>query len=527
MKQITLEDHLLNAMASLTKRDMKALIENLEIDLSEKFRGSDGAFQTIDLVKNTIARYGAVYGSMKTKFNNMRTQNSRQEDEFLRLYWTYISSEGCLSFLRNGDEHQSMIYALERTPVNFSLTLDSTDQSTLSDALSNYSRFILNSSSPNHIKRDSVKYFEFLSRYAVGKMDNPLLAEHLEMYKDSVVIGKNFKVDGIKKPKAQLPGRRQAAEGQDSNFKKGLEEITLKPVKKEEIVGNKEGIELIETEIPCLLHYDPNEKRNPFFGFRQYILFAGKSGTGKTMLARYAMTLAGDIAEKNKKQLAMVKLNFEDRWQCGPLENIRDQLTEISEGNRIYIVFVDEIDTKIPSRTGGAREGYKNDVVGEFLRFRGEGDYINRGNYILIGTTNEPKKLDPAILSVFGIEELSGPVTAAEKVQVLYNSLTKGISQGYVKIKDWETIGKLLLEYGMTGRDIVNVAYCAEVKHRRIALRVPYPPSASEKERMVCTILSRDGSEYITRDEDIIKSIAEQSEKSAKEKKSYLVEAGG
>ena len=82
--------------------------------------------------------------------------------------------------------------------------------------------------------------------------------------------------------------------------------MILDPVRRDDIVANEMGINIIETEVPCLLHYDSVEKRNPFLGFNQYILFVGDKGTGKTMMARYGMTLAKEVGEKNNISLSLV-----------------------------------------------------------------------------------------------------------------------------------------------------------------------------------------------------------------------------
>jgi SpoVK/Ycf46/Vps4 family AAA+-type ATPase len=526
MKQITLEDYLLEAMAKVAKSDMKALISNLEINLTNKFERTTEAVQASDLAKKVMGIYGGIFNAMKSKMRDERTDKKNQ-DEFFRAYWTYIAAEGCLNILGKSSSSTLVRTVGRRIPAEFNLGLSMTDNSALGDALKHYYKFILNSLSPENVNRDTKAYFQFLSNYAREKMDEPMLSRYKEQYKDITIVGKNFKVEGIKEKKKQVSKSQSTGEVQE-NFSKGLEEITLKPVKRQDIVGNQESIELVETEIPCLMYYDPNEGRNPFGGFQQYLMFVGRSGTGKTMLARYAMTMASEIAERVKKPVSLVKLNFEDKWQCGPLENIRNQLTQINDGNRIYIVFVDEIDTKIPSRTGDANQGYKNDIIGEFLRFRGDGDYINKGNYIVIATTNEPGEVDPAILRVFNVKKLPGPLTATEKVKVLYNNLLPGIKKGYVRVEqdEWEPIGKMLVEFDMMGGDIVNIANEAEQKYRKIASKLgddAFNLSASEIEKMVGDVITQgDFFEYITTGADIIQSIMKQAEKAKNVRESYL-----
>ncbi|MBW2981525.1 AAA family ATPase [Candidatus Woesearchaeota archaeon] len=527
MKQITLEDYLLDAMAKVTKSDMKALMSNLEINLTNKFERTAEAVHASEFAKKVIGIYGGIYNAMKTKMRDER-EDKKNQDEFFRAYWTYIAAEGCLDILGKTNSSLMVKSMGRRIPAEFNLGLSMTDNSTLGDALKHYYKFILNSLSAENVNRDTKAYFQFLSNVAAEKMEGPLLSRYKEKYKDITIVGKNFKVEGIKESKKKLATKSQGKAETPENFNKGLEEITLKPVKREEIVGNQEAIDLVETEVPCLMYYDPQERRNPFEGFQQYMLFAGRSGTGKTMLARYAMTIASEIAEKSKKPVSLVKLNFEDKFQCGPLENIRNQLQQINDGNRIYIVFVDEFDTKIPSRTGDMSQGYKNDVIGEFLRFRGDGDYINKGNYIVIATTNDPSNIDPAIMRVFNFKELPGPLSASEKVKVLYNNLLPGIQKGYVTVdkEDWEPIGKMLVEYDLMGGNIVNIARQAREKYRKISSKLgdnSYNLRATEVEGLVGEVISQgDFSDYISTGTDIIQSIMKEAEKVKNERKKYL-----
>ncbi|MBU0472072.1 MAG: ATP-binding protein [Nanoarchaeota archaeon] len=469
MKTITLDDKLLEAMASITKEDMKPLISNIEINLTEKFNRTAASFEASDLAKKTISVYGGIYNSLRTVLSNKKLNPAIEANDFSRLYMNYIASEGTIQLLKNGSETTLTRTNNQRRPVNFNIQTNKTDQAALNDVMKHFYSTVLAVNSPENLKNNMTSYFELLKSYIVEKMKLESYKNCFDSFKDTIVIGKNFKVEGIKNP--IIKQKEQTLLNEANQYSKGLEEFIVKPVSREEIIGNQSGIDIIETEIPCLLHYDSIEKKN-LFEFQQYILFAGNKGTGKTMMARYGITLAKDMAEKVDISLAVVKLDFEDRWQYGPLENLRKQLKEISQGNRPYLVFIDEMDTKIPTRSNG-ENGYRKDIIGEFLRFRG-GDYINNGNYLIIGTTNEPNKIDQAITSVFQIEELQGPKTKEEKTKVLYNNLKEGINQGYVQISDWKNIGEALEEYNLTGVNIVNIARNSKQKFRAIASKISF-----------------------------------------------------
>jgi len=342
-----------------------------------------------------------------------------------------------------------------------------------------------------------------------------------EKYKEVNVIGKNFQVLGISEREIQQGIDEKINQTLTKNIhQKQLEELILNPIQKQQIIGNESGLLTIETEIPCLMHYDISNMQNPFEGFNQYILFSGEKGTGKTMTARYAMTLAKNISKKYGKEICLAKMNFEDRYQCGPLENIRGQFAQINKGDKIYLIFIDEIDTKIPSRNNGVGDNYKKDIIGEFLKFRGGGDYINKGNYMFLATTNQPNNIDPAILNVFKVETLQGPITKQQKTQVLYNNLSEGMEIGYVQIQNWKEISEYLNNYHLNGRDLVNIAKDAKQKYRRIASLVPFGNSVEETKYNIKKMLSK--TDCVTTEKDIINSIQNYALREEMIKKSYL-----
>lgn len=523
MKEIKLEDHVLRAMESMTKDDMKPLLDNIDINFSENFGRNADSFEARDFTKKAVGVYGGLYNSLKDKLENNRSPKNPTEDEFFRLYMTYVASEATVQLLKNGDENvMSMSLGRRRLPADFNISTNKTDQNTLSDAITHLYKRVLNSHSVESIKKEIKSYFEMLSNYSLTKLNEPFVSKFKNKFEQVTVSGKGFKIQGIKEL-VEEETKEKGLDTEGSRHLKGLQEVTFAPVYKENIVANEEGITLVETELSCLLHYDPIEQRNPAEGaFQQFLLFEGDKGTGKSMLAKYGLTLAKEISEKENLPVSLVKIEFEDRWQYGPLENLRKQLRQISEGNRMYVVFMDEIDKKIPS--GHDKEGYRNDVVGEFLRFRGEGDYINKGNYLFLATTNNPGGIYGPILDVFRREHVKGPQTAEEKATVLYNNLRTGIELGYVQIEDseWKEIGELLGKSPITGRGLVNIAKGAKKKYKKIFSDVPYSIRASKQDNIIKSILVKDGDIYTTTKDDVMNSIIREVEKRITENKSYV-----
>jgi len=507
MEPIVLEDYLLNANAESTIYELKPLLDNLKINLVERFSKNSDSITAYDLVEKTIKRYGGVYKSLESPLKKVNIERLAP-DEFLRLYMTYVSSEASKQLLSNGDTMlKKMVYS-SKVPLDFKLTLETTNHRTLVDAVEHLANTAIRSSSPYKVKDYLKNYFDLLSMYSVNKMESPLFSKYKSLFEELSVEGRNFKVEGIKKIEFRKPQNDNGKDPTGDEYTKGLEEFVLEPVGKDEIVGNEDGISLLERQIQCLMTYDVKEKRNPFKNqFKQFLLFAGKKGTGKTMLARYGMTFAREIAVNYKIPLSLVKLEFEDRYQDGPILNLQHQFKQISSGNNPYIVFIDEIDKKIPSDDD--RKGYRDAILREFLKFRGGGDYINKGNYVLTGTSNEPNRIHPPILDVFEVEEIRGPRTPEQRLQVLYNNLKLGIQQGYVRLSqsDWREIADLLKDCDLSGRDLFNIASSSVQKYLDIAKRLPKNLSATETEKLIKKIMHDDGVEFTTNKKEVFKAL--------------------
>lgn len=517
MKELTLEDYLLDSQSSLTKESYKYLIKNIKIKFYYNFGKTPEISNSSDLTSKIIGVFGGIYGALAHKLKDSRNKDN---DNFIRTYITYVSSQGILDLIQNGNDEVKSLNFKKYYDVNFSINFNDSDQKTKSDVINHFYRELITLPSLNDIQQEISGYYSKVSDYCLEILDSPLASKFKEEFSELKVIGKNFVIEGLQN-RIKFTSENQFMP-KKNDYAKGLTEFVLDPVKKDDIVANKQAIKLISDVIPCLMHYKCNEQKNAFDGFDSYILFVGEPGTGKTMLARYAMTYAKSIADQHNLPLSLVNLNFEDRFQYGPIENIRKQFSKINQGNRIYIVFLDEIDKKIPSAQGFSNEGYRNDVIGEFLKFRGGGDYINKGNYILIATSNTPDQIHPAILDVFNVVEVQGPKTIKEKTDVLYKNLYEGINSGYVKINDWNKIGELLGKYDLRARSIVNIAENSKRKKRAIAPEINYNLSLFEEYKLIQEIVSEVGNGYVSRDEDIIDSIIKESKKQSKVKNYVL-----
>ena len=122
------------------------------------------------------------------------------------------------------------------------------------------------------------------------------------------------------------------------------------------------------------------------------VLFAGPPGTGKTILAEALAQGSG---------LNMVKLQDVRSMWVGESERNLSKVFDLLIALQPVLVFVDEIDQAIGSRSGGGTQGSDVDqrLFGKILEFMGDG--ANRGRVIWVAATNRPDYLDAAMLRRF------------------------------------------------------------------------------------------------------------------------------
>ncbi len=178
------------------------------------------------------------------------------------------------------------------------------------------------------------------------------------------------------------------------------------------------------------------------------ILLFGPPGTGKTMLMRAVSSEIGDVkmlmlsgAELSKSGLEKAELTIKQTF---------DRARE----NAPAVIFIDEIDSIVPSREGASEEG-----IGITSQFLQEMDGIkNAGNIVVVGATNRPESLDPALLRGGRFDKLVfvPPPTKEERAKLFEKNLKKAP----IAELDYEKLGEITR--GFTGADIANV--CRQAK---------------------------------------------------------------
>jgi transitional endoplasmic reticulum ATPase len=125
------------------------------------------------------------------------------------------------------------------------------------------------------------------------------------------------------------------------------------------------------------------------------ILLFGLPGTGKTMMARA-------IATEVKAHFVSVKgSDLKDRFYGETEKKIRELYEEAAaqaeKSGTISIVFIDEVETLIPSRSSDV-QNHESSAVTEFLGVLDGFDKEKMSKIITIAATNYPNKIDAAAL---------------------------------------------------------------------------------------------------------------------------------
>jgi len=504
--EISISPHEIKGKGKSSLDELVPFFQESEEIIFSKFNGNGHNMSAF--MRDAIRFYSGVFNASRDILRN----NNRPQ-KFNKLYSAYIASEATKQDLTKDESSLELtIGGLSRADINYT----GSDIALLGSISEGIGRITRASSGLGQARKNVSELMETISDDTSSKLQKDY-EEISNLYKQANVSGSTFYVKGIK---TVVKTTSKTVRNESDNLSKGVQEYNFTPVFKEDIVANKNAIEVIETNTKLGMHYDVKTKRNRYGHLmEQLIIFEGPSGTGKTMLAHYGMTLAREIGRKNNIPYCAGLLNFEDRYQDGGYLNIQKMFNEISLGDMFYTLFLDEMDTKMPSRESIGINSNKNEVIGQFLKFRGGSEYQNLGNYIVLGTTNKSEGIDVAVINRSKLVKVYGPKTPAEKTQVLKNNLKAGSRMGYVNLNDWSAIEKEFSRHkNIFARNIVNISRTSQKNYAKaIANGVPYNASEEEKENIELEIAKQKGV-TVTEDE-IIYAIRNEAEK---ERTNYL-----
>ncbi|XP_036407690.1 ATPase family protein 2 homolog [Megalops cyprinoides] len=149
------------------------------------------------------------------------------------------------------------------------------------------------------------------------------------------------------------------------------------------------------------------------------VLLYGPPGTGKTMIGRaIANEVGAHITVINGPEI-MSKF-------YGETEARLRQIFEEASQRRPAIIFIDELDALCPKREGAQNEVEKRVVASLLTLMDGIGSEGHSGQLLVLGATNRPHALDPALRRPgrFDKELEVGVPGAAERVEILQKQLS-------------------------------------------------------------------------------------------------------
>lgn len=195
------------------------------------------------------------------------------------------------------------------------------------------------------------------------------------------------------------------------------------------------------------------------------ILLHGTPGCGKTLLAKAVAN------ESGAKFYVINGPEIMSRWYGGSEENLRKIFDE-AEKNAPSIIFIDEIDSIAPKREEVKGEVEKR-VVSQLLTLLD--GLKSRGKIIVIGATNIPNSLDPALRRPGRLDrEIEIGVPSKDGRKEVLQIHTRGMPLA----KDVDLIKISEITYGYVGADLA--ALCKE--GAMYALRRILPEIGSIKE---------------------------------------------
>jgi len=216
------------------------------------------------------------------------------------------------------------------------------------------------------------------------------------------------------------------------------QKLSFRPIRSEEIVGNKSAKRKISRYVDRLVLYDFAAKKNPIIdmgGLAWTVLFDGPPGTGKSSLFRLAMTLLDERCQQLgiKYNVFTVDQSIKDEYYGKTGKILLERLAVTKDQNALSLGIFDDLDLLTTTRREA--QGADNDINNIIMQYL-DGVYTLRlGNVINFGATNKPTGLDDALRNRFNDRFLiDGPVSAEDFADIVNLELKQLIKIGKLKI---------------------------------------------------------------------------------------------
>ncbi|XP_019747757.1 spermatogenesis-associated protein 5 isoform X2 [Hippocampus comes] len=211
------------------------------------------------------------------------------------------------------------------------------------------------------------------------------------------------------------------------------------------------------------------------------VLLYGPPGTGKTMIGRAIANEVGAHMTVINGPEIMSKFYGETE------EKLRQIFTEASK-RRPSVIFIDELDALCPKREGAQNEVEKRVVASLLTLMDGIGSEGHSGQLLVLGATNRPHALDPALRRPgrFDKELEVGVPGPAERADILHKQLSSvpcgATPQEVTQLAD--------AAHGYVGADLAAVCKEAALNALRRAIGAADEPSDQQLMGKVTVTLS-------------------------------------
>lgn len=376
-------------------------------------------------IQTTTTQFLTQYHALRTK---LKPQLKQIEETTQKMYCAALSAQ----IITTNRE--------QTTKTNFEkINFNTTEYETNFNIIKNYTEYIQKTHTTLEIKNNT--YFNSLKKHIIQR-----IYPQIHINKELINL-----ID-IEQTTITLQTRKE-------EIKKETQ-IEFTKIQEQDIIGNDEIKKELKQSARCLFLYDEEHKKNPAQEknkFKQAYLLTGEPGNGKGMLGAYAATIAQELSKKTNKDFKLLTFSPYSKYQDGPILLLRDYLYTINTKPGVYLVILDELETLFPSRINEKTQEHKTELVTELLKFTSSPfEYTNKGNYMLIGITNNPSALDPAFLNRIndGIRLCEGPKTAEQKIELIQKILYQQIPKNKIQVKNWTYIGDVAQELKLSGREL-------------------------------------------------------------------------
>ncbi len=232
----------------------------------------------------------------------------------------------------------------------------------------------------------------------------------------------------------------------------------------EKIAGNKTAIKTLRIMADLLLCYDIKTKKNPtldYLDVPKIVTMIGPAGTGKTMMINHIIKYLFSKSRELNKAFSFVPIDgtIKSEYHGVSQRNLKERFDIMYRGEQIYLMSLEEIDTKVFSRNMGSLSSSSElSFTGTFLEcINGINNYL--GNFMLLVTSNRNLNTDSGLKSrlMENVVYVKGLESRQDYITVFNNKLKKLDALEKVNVSDWNEIAQTCVIQNFQGRDIANI----------------------------------------------------------------------